>query len=148
MDYRDIGEDSGKKRVHLARERLWSTPNNHADQDRASVADGGDCRQGADSRGESLSGTPDTEHKPTGAAPGRTPTHEQRWDREAGTQRPCGRGGRQVRTARTAPDATTATPGSLPNTGIASDTCGSVSATRLWNTVRDSRMVTPEITDT
>ena len=47
-----------------------------------------------------------------------------------------------------APGMATHASDSLPNTGIASDTCGSVSATRLWNTVRESRMVTPEITDT
>lgn len=32
---------------------------------------------------------------------------------------------------------------SLPNNGIASDTCGNVSATKLRNTVSDSRIVTP-----
>lgn len=31
----------------------------------------------------------------------------------------------------------------LPRTGIASDTWGSVSVTRLWKTVSDRRMVTP-----
>lgn len=35
--------------------------------------------------------------------------------------------------------------GSVPNRGIASETCGRVSATRLRNTVSDSRIVTPEI---
>lgn len=33
---------------------------------------------------------------------------------------------------------------SLPNKGIASDTWGNVSATRLRNTVSDRRIVTPE----
>ncbi len=33
----------------------------------------------------------------------------------------------------------------IPKSGIASETCGSVSVTILWNTVRDSRIVTPEI---
>lgn len=33
----------------------------------------------------------------------------------------------------------------VPNKGIASDTCGNVSATKLRNTVNDSRIVTPEI---
>lgn len=32
---------------------------------------------------------------------------------------------------------------SLPNKGIASDTCGKVSATKLRNTVSDRRIVTP-----
>lgn len=32
---------------------------------------------------------------------------------------------------------------SLPNNGIASDTCGNVSATKLRNTVSDRRIVTP-----
>lgn len=32
---------------------------------------------------------------------------------------------------------------SLPNKGIASDTCGNVSATKLRNTVSDRRIVTP-----
>lgn len=32
---------------------------------------------------------------------------------------------------------------SLPNKGIASDTCGRVSATKLRNTVSDRRIVTP-----
>jgi hypothetical protein len=32
---------------------------------------------------------------------------------------------------------------SLPNSGIASDTCGNVSATKLRNTVSDRRIVTP-----
>lgn len=35
----------------------------------------------------------------------------------------------------------------VPNTGIASDTCGRVSATKLWNTVNESRIVTPETLD-
>lgn len=35
--------------------------------------------------------------------------------------------------------------GSVPNRGIASDTCGRVSATRLRNTVSDRRIVTPVI---
>lgn len=33
----------------------------------------------------------------------------------------------------------------LPRRGIASETCGSVSATKFKNTVRDRRIVTPEI---
>jgi hypothetical protein len=32
---------------------------------------------------------------------------------------------------------------SLPNKGIASDTCGNVSATKLRNTVSERRIVTP-----
>lgn len=35
--------------------------------------------------------------------------------------------------------------GSVPNRGIASETCGRVSATRLRNTVSDRRIVTPVI---
>lgn len=35
--------------------------------------------------------------------------------------------------------------GSVPNRGIASETCGRVSATRLRNTVSESRIVTPAI---
>lgn len=31
----------------------------------------------------------------------------------------------------------------LPNTGMASETCGRVSVTRLWKTVNESSMVTP-----
>lgn len=34
----------------------------------------------------------------------------------------------------------------VPNKGIASETCGRVSATRFRNTVSDSKMVTPETT--
>lgn len=34
-------------------------------------------------------------------------------------------------------------PNGLPSTGMASDTWGSVSVTRLWKTVRERRMVTP-----
>lgn len=33
----------------------------------------------------------------------------------------------------------------LPKRGIASETCGRVSATKFKNTVRDSRIVTPKI---
>ena len=33
----------------------------------------------------------------------------------------------------------------LPNKGIASDTCGNVSATKLRKTVSERRIVTPEI---
>lgn len=35
--------------------------------------------------------------------------------------------------------------GSVPNRGIASETCGRVSATRLRNTVSERRIVTPAI---
>ena len=32
----------------------------------------------------------------------------------------------------------------IPSSGMASDTCGSVSVTMLWKTVRESRIVTPK----
>ena len=32
----------------------------------------------------------------------------------------------------------------VPRSGIASDTCGRVSVTMLWKTVRERRIVTPE----